>query len=85
MVAKCKSFHADSEPTAAQSRAAQVVALSSQICEITEVAAAAIGADLDTLDTVPIELGEMYEGMANVFLALAQKVKEKHRPACSKL
>jgi len=80
MAAKCKGLQAVSEPTAEQLRATQVVALSTQICEITEVAAAAIGSDLDHLDVVPIELGEMYEGLANVFLALAEKVQKKHRP-----
>lgn len=56
---------------------AQVVVSSSRICVIAQTAANTIAADIEALDKVPIELGEMYEGLANVFLKLADQVRLK--------
>lgn len=56
---------------------AHVVVSSSRICLIAQTAAKTIAADIEALDKVPIELGEMYEGLANAFLNLADQVRLK--------
>ncbi|WP_427024699.1 hypothetical protein ACP4J4_01665 [Aureimonas ureilytica] len=63
--------------TVDQATIGRLIAVSSQVCVITGVTAKTISIELDTLEYVPPEVGEMYEQMANVFLQLADQVRLK--------
>ncbi len=51
--------------------------MSTQVCEITEIAAKAIALELSYIAHPPAELGEMYEQIANVYLNLADQIRLK--------
>ncbi len=65
--------------SAERKRTEQLMAISSRVCVLARTTANAIAADIEALDDVPIELGEMYEDLANAFMKLADQVRLKQQ------